>query len=54
MDIRLKVWDRMANDYKPSSALLQSIEKEITFDELPDYLPLLLKGQARGRFVVKL
>ena len=54
MDIRLKVWDRMANDYKPSSALLQSIEKEITFDALPDYLPLLLKGQARGRFVVKL
>ena len=54
MDVRLKVWDKMADDYKPSSTLLQSIEKEITFDTLPEYLPLLLKGQARGRFVVKL
>ena len=54
MDVRLKVWDKMADDDKPSSILLQSIEKEITFDTLPKYLPLLLKGQARGRFVVKL
>jgi acrylyl-CoA reductase (NADPH) len=54
MDIRLKVWDRMANDFKPSSTLLQSIVKEIAFEELLDYLPLLLKGQACGRFVVKL
>ncbi|WP_428910161.1 NADPH:quinone oxidoreductase family protein [Niallia sp. Krafla_26] len=54
MDTRIKVWGKMANEYKPSTNLLQSIEKEISFDELPDHLPLLLKGSARGRFVVKL
>ncbi|WP_338471100.1 acryloyl-CoA reductase [Niallia sp. XMNu-256] len=54
MDIRLKVWEKMANEYKPNTALLHSIEKEISLEELPVHLPLLLKGQARGRYVVKI
>lgn len=54
METRLKVWNKMADEYKPSTTLLESIATEIEFNELPQHLPLLLKGQARGRFVVKL
>ncbi len=54
METRLKVWNKMANEYKPSPALLQSIATEIELKELPQHLPQLLKGLARGRFIVKL
>ncbi|PLT29611.1 NADPH:quinone oxidoreductase family protein [Peribacillus deserti] len=53
MDVRQKVWSRMANDLKPD-VLLDSIQKEITLEELPGHLPVILKGKARGRMVVRL
>ncbi|WP_071393202.1 NADPH:quinone oxidoreductase family protein [Bacillus tuaregi] len=53
MEIRKRVWDRMATDLKPEN-LLQSIQKEITLEELPEHLPILLKAQARGRILVKM
>lgn len=53
MDLRQKVWNRMASDLKPEN-LLDSIQKEITLEELPETLPTLLKGQACGRIIVKL
>lgn len=53
MDVRRKVWDRMANDLKPKDLSL-CVQKEIGLEELPEALPVLLKGQAHGRFVVKL
>ncbi|WP_338450313.1 acryloyl-CoA reductase [Niallia oryzisoli] len=53
MEIRKKVWNRMAAELKPDN-LLHSIQKEITLEELPENLPILLKAQARGRILVKI
>ncbi|MED3986070.1 acryloyl-CoA reductase [Peribacillus simplex] len=53
MDTRLKVWHRLATDFKLDH-LEQLVQQEITLKELPDVLPTLLKGEARGRTIVKL
>ncbi|HWL23111.1 MAG TPA: acryloyl-CoA reductase [Ureibacillus sp.] len=53
METRLKVWNRFTTDFKPES-LEQFIHQEVSLQELPNVLPLLLKGQARGRILVKL
>lgn len=53
METRLQVWKRLATDFKPSH-LEQLIQQEITLKELPAVLPTLLKGEARGRTIVKL
>ncbi|MDQ0881804.1 acryloyl-CoA reductase [Peribacillus sp. V2I11] len=53
MDTRLKVWHRLATDFKPEH-LEQLVQQEITLEELPDVLPTLIKGEARGRTIVKL
>ena len=50
---RKRLWERMATDLKPAS-LLTHISNEITLDELPVILPKILKGEIRGRTVVKL
>lgn len=51
MPERLEVWRRLASDMKPTT--LRTIAKEIPLDELPAAFDVLLKGQARGRYVVK-
>ncbi|MBT2615463.1 MULTISPECIES: acryloyl-CoA reductase [unclassified Bacillus (in: firmicutes)] len=53
MDTRLKVWHRLATDFKLED-LEQLVQQEITLEELPDVLPTLLKGEARGRTILKL
>jgi acrylyl-CoA reductase (NADPH) len=53
MEIRKPLWNRMATDLKPDN-LLEEIRKEITLEELPEALPVILKGQARGRMIVKI
>ena len=53
MDIRMQVWNRLATDFKPAN-LNEFIQQEITLEQIPDVLPTLLKGQARGRTIVKL
>ncbi|MGE7120986.1 NADPH:quinone oxidoreductase family protein [Peribacillus sp. NPDC046944] len=53
MDTRLKVWKRLATDFKLDH-VEQLIQQEISLQELPDVLPTLLKGQAKGRTIVKL
>lgn len=53
MDTRLKVWERLATDFKPAD-LNEFIQQEVTLQQLPEVLPILLKGQARGRMIVKL
>ena len=53
MDTRLKVWNRLATDFKPAN-LEQLIQQEITLEQLPEALPTLLKAQAKGRTIVKL
>ncbi|MDM5333945.1 acryloyl-CoA reductase [Ureibacillus composti] len=53
METRLKVWSRLATDFKPAN-LEELIQQEVTLEQLPEFLPTLLKGQARGRILVKL
>ena len=53
MEVRLKIWDRLASDFKPAN-LKELIQEEVTLEQLPEVLPTLLKGQARGRIIVNL
>lgn len=53
MDTRLKVWERLATNFKPAN-LNEFIQQEVTLQQLPEALPILLKGQARGRILVTL
>jgi len=52
MDLRRTVWQRLATDMRP--AALDTVGHDITLDDLPAAFDTLLKGQARGRFVVDL
>ena len=52
MDKRRDVWRRLATDMKPAN--LKASTKEIGLADLPDALTTLLKGEARGRFIVKI
>lgn len=52
MPLRRKVWARLSQDLKPRH--LSAIAQTITLDALPGYFEKMLKGQIRGRAVVKL
>ncbi|NJJ39064.1 acryloyl-CoA reductase [Paenibacillus apii] len=52
-ELRLKVWDRMANDLKPAD-LETLVGREVTLAELPLALTDILKSNTRGRVLVKL
>jgi NADPH-dependent curcumin reductase CurA len=52
MGARLEVWRRLATDMKPGN--LRAIAREVGLSDLPGVFPELLKGNARGRTVVKL
>ena len=52
MDRRLEVWRRLGTDLKPRQ--LKLLTSEIRLDDLPQAFETLLKGQARGRYVVKI
>lgn len=51
--LRLKIWDRIATDLKPSKLKLIANET-ILFDDLPRIFPRVLEGRQRGRVVVKI
>ncbi|GGD52199.1 NADPH:quinone oxidoreductase family protein [Paenibacillus nasutitermitis] len=53
METRLKTWARLATDFKLAN-LEELVQQEVTLEQLPDALPTLLKGQARGRILVKM
>jgi acrylyl-CoA reductase (NADPH) len=53
METRLYLWERLADEWKPDH-LLDSISHEVTLDELPDVLAKILRGEMRGRTIVKL
>lgn len=50
METRRDVWRRLGSDLRP--AALKTIAREIGMEALPDAFTTLLKGAARGRFVV--
>lgn len=52
-ELRTKAWERMATELKPDM-LSQLVQKEVSLEELPATLSTLLKGEARGRIIVKL
>lgn len=52
MPLRRKVWGRLASDLKPRH--IGDIAHVISLDDLPGYFDRMLKGQIRGRAVVKL
>jgi NADPH2:quinone reductase len=52
MPLRRKVWGRLATDLKPRH--LGEIAHDISLDDLPGYFERMLKGQIKGRAVVKL
>ena len=52
METRTNVWRRLASDMKPAG--LKTMTREIALSELRRAFDTLLKGAARGRYVVKL
>ena len=52
MPLRRKIWGRLASDLKPRR--LAAIAHDITLEALPAYFDKMLKGQIRGRAVVRL
>jgi len=51
MPLRRKIWGRLASDLKPRR--LAAIAHDITLEALPGYFDRMLKGQIRGRAVVR-
>jgi acrylyl-CoA reductase (NADPH) len=52
-DKRLQVWQRMAADLKPAN-LDHLVYREVSLNELPEALGDILKGNTRGRTLVRL
>ncbi|MNH32287.1 putative quinone oxidoreductase YhfP [compost metagenome] len=52
MDKRMKVWELLAGTYKPD--MLEDMCKEIGLEQLGDQVEVMLRGESRGRMVVKL
>ncbi|WP_226645210.1 NADPH:quinone oxidoreductase family protein [Mesobacillus subterraneus] len=53
METRRLLWQRMASDLKPEG-LLETIQKEVSLEELPGVLTSILKGENRGRTILKM
>jgi len=52
MELRRQIWEHLASDYKPEH-LLDLIAHEAPFAELPKALAAVLKGEVRGRTIIK-
>lgn len=52
MEKRSKVWELLAGTYKPP--LLNELCEEIALEQVMDQVAILLKGQSKGRTIVKL
>lgn len=52
MDLRLRIWDKLAGDWKPGR--LERLTREISLQELDPLIDKILKGQMKGRVVVDL
>lgn len=49
--IRLKIWELLAKEWKPKQ--LDQMKKVIQLQELEPYIQSMLKGQSKGRVIVK-
>lgn len=52
MDVRLKVWEKLSEAYKPAN--LERLYAEISLAELDSHIDLILKGKKQGRAVINL
>jgi hypothetical protein len=52
MDLRLKIWRKLANEWKPDC--LSDIFTECSLEQLSEKIDLILQGQITGRVIVKL
>jgi hypothetical protein len=52
MTLRKEIWQKLATDYKPVD--LELLVTEITLEEVPEKLDLMLKGCAIGKYLVQL
>ncbi|PWK28847.1 putative YhdH/YhfP family quinone oxidoreductase [Arcicella aurantiaca] len=52
MPLRKEIWHKLASDWKPSD--LESLATEISLEDVPQKLDLILKGGALGKFLIKL
>ena len=52
-DLRITVWNRIAGDLAPAH-LDQSVNREITLADLPQYFPDYIDGKVTGRTIVRL
>ncbi|MDR6564976.1 MULTISPECIES: YhdH/YhfP family quinone oxidoreductase [unclassified Arcicella] len=52
MPLRQNIWQKLATDWKPNNLAL--LAHEISLEEVPDKLDLMLKGKAVGKTIVKL
>jgi acrylyl-CoA reductase (NADPH) len=52
MDLRLKIWYKLANEWKPDC--LSEIFTECSLENLSEKIDLILQGQITGRVVVKI
>ena len=50
---RCRIWQRIATDLRPAG-LMDQIAVETDLDGLPDILAKIVKGQTRGRVLVRL
>lgn len=51
---RKSVWQKLSNEWKPTSSALQSISKTIAIDGLTTEIDKILQGNQMGRVIVKL
>ncbi|BBO75264.1 alcohol dehydrogenase [Desulfosarcina widdelii] len=52
MDLRLQVWRNLAGPWKV--AAIENLSRQISMDDLSDNIDVILKGQQKGRVVVRL
>jgi NADPH2:quinone reductase len=52
MPLRQEIWHRLANDWRPPQ--LDKLAHTVAFEQLPDVFPKMLKGESRGRTVIKI
>lgn len=52
LPLRLEVWNKLASDWKPHTVFEHGV-RELTLEQLPGALDLILKGEAVGRQLVR-
>jgi putative YhdH/YhfP family quinone oxidoreductase len=52
MPLRKQIWQRLAGDLRPQ--LLAKIAHTVSFDELPEVFPKMLRGETHGRTVIEI